>query len=150
MVWATVDDVLAITGEVVEQSSVDQATVLIELHVGRTMEDLPSPTGRDGRWLKIAVAYQAVRQAQSGEVEGLAIDEVQSLSIDGLAISLKHRENSAEPTTLSKLAWRACRNLSWMRVRGQKIGLGHDRMAEYVHETIEFDEDTTWTNWRPI
>lgn len=148
MAWATIADVLAITGEVVEQSAVDQATVLIELYCGRTQEDLPTPTGRDGRWLRIAVAYQAVEQARGGSV-----GEIQSLSIDGLNVGLKTGQTSEGPGSLSKLAWRALRNLSWMRLQGQKVGIGHERATEYVHESIAFDEDepgSVWTNWRPI
>lgn len=147
MAWATIADVLAVTGQTVTQPQIDQAVALVEMHVGRLQADYPTATGRDARWLMLAVAYQTVATAAGGSTQ--AID---SLSIDGLSVSLGD-SRSVGPDSLDPLAWRAARNLSWMRLTSQPVGLPRRSEGEWVHETIRFDEDSegsAWTNWRPI
>lgn len=144
MVWATIADVQSVTGQTVTQTDVDQARVLVELHVGRLQADTTTLTTRDAYWLKVAVAFQAVA-VNSGDTGG----DIGLLVIDGLTVQARETKGSPD---LNALAFRAVQQLSWMRPGSMKVGIGRVQDREMVHETVVFDEDEggSWTQWRPI
>jgi len=105
--WATPADVAEIAGAEVTDAQIRQAQAVVELRVGRTAEATPHIRGRDLRWLKQAVAYQAVWMADQpdlftrSETSGPVIQ-------DGIHIS-----QTPQAQTMAPLALVALRRLSW-------------------------------------
>lgn len=104
--WASVTDVAEITGVTVTDPQLLLAQNVVELRVGRT-SDATGIGARDLRWLRRAVAYQAVWAAEQpdlltrSETEGAVIQ-------DGV-----HINQSAQAQQMAPLALVALRRLSW-------------------------------------
>jgi len=141
MAWATVAEVLEITGETVTSAQVTAAQHVVELHVNRTEDAEDSISTRDTNWLRHGTAWQAVWQA--GKPGYATTTAVQSLTQDGTTINYR----SAADQTLAPLAQRALKNLSWMGARSIAVGLRDQRSREggdYDESFTSVDSDTGW------
>lgn len=116
--WCSVGDVLLFTGKTVTDNQLAQASAALELHIGRTYEELvANPDGgaikigrRDRQWLKQACAYQAAWMlAQPDMYQRL---DMEALASSGRPITLKDRG-----LVLAPLARRAIQRVSWLRSR---------------------------------
>lgn len=112
MPWATVLDVNNLTGTIVAEADVAKAQAVIELHASRT-EAVPLDTigKRDQHWLMLAVAYQTVWMLASPDM--FERTEQRTLLQDGV----EARDMPPDALTLSPLARRALRRLSWKKTR---------------------------------
>jgi hypothetical protein len=124
MAWATIPDVLSVTGKTVTQEEVDRAHFVVEIHVSRT-QGTPADalTARDEYWLKQAVAYQtAWMKAQPDFYERI---EVITLLQDGVEV----RDLPPDALTLAPMARRAIRRLSWRKSRSVHVVSELERAA---------------------
>jgi hypothetical protein len=142
--WATVTDVADITGETVDDNTLQLANEIVEGHVRRIYElDAGRVSTRDAIWLKRAVAWQAAwLPGQDDIVTRLNIKE----------IAEGGRATVLDPTALelAPLAKRNLDNCSWRRSRSGRVrspfvdgpsGLSPDPTAE----TNDF-----YHTWRPM
>ena len=111
--FATIAEVLALTGATVTTAQRSQAAVVIEMTTGLiegTLEARSDISDRDRYWLRVACAYQAAWLLSQPDF--LTRDDVTSLSLDGQSASGK-----ADWLVLSPLARRAMKRLSWRGTR---------------------------------
>lgn len=110
--WATVADILALTGRNVTDLTRSLSAQAIEMHTGliEAVERVDI-VDRDRYWLKLAVCYQAVwLMAQPDYLERNA---VASVSQDGQSATM----GNADWLTLSPQARKCIKRLSWRGVR---------------------------------
>lgn len=113
--WATVNDVLTITGRLVTNEELIQSQMIIDNVTNRTPATSGQMQAQDLIWLKRAVAFQAVwMQAQPDlytKMGTLGFDQ------DGAKATYK----SKAANYLGPLAERALKNVSWLRSRSLRI-----------------------------
>lgn len=115
--WATAVDVKALTGKVVSDALIDQATAIVETLGGARLAKLdPSiASERDFDWLRRAVCYQAAwMEAQPDFFERA---DVSSLNQDGVGASFR-----PDGLVLAPLARRCLKRLSWRGTRTIRPG----------------------------
>jgi hypothetical protein len=112
MTWADAVDVKALTGAVVTDALIDQATAVIELTGGGRLAKLDPAyvSERNLDWLRRAVCYQAAFMADQPDY--FARMDVSSLNQDGIQATLK-----GDSLILAPLARRCLKRLSWRGVR---------------------------------
>ena len=121
--WCTIDDVLLLTGKTVSDAQLQQAATVLELHLGRTYQELvANPDGgtlkvgrRDREWLRRACAYQAAWMlAQPDMYQRLDMDPVAKSGVRGFVLK-------GDALLLAPLARRALQRVSWLRSRSLHI-----------------------------
>lgn len=104
--WATPEDVAEITGVTVNLAQLRLAQNQVELRVGRT-SDATGIGSRDLRWLKRAVAYQAVWAKDQPDLLTRS-ETIGAVIQDGI-----HMSQTPEQQQMAPLALVALRRLSW-------------------------------------
>lgn len=147
--WASVADVAEITGAGVTDAQLRQAQMQVELRVGRT-SDATGIGARDLRWLKRAVAYQAVWAAAQPDL--LTRSETTGAVIqDGI-----HVDQSAQAQQMAPLAMTALRRLSWRGNRAIVVNstlaaaprAGANPATLAVGAVFDYDGYERWLNER--
>lgn len=115
--FTTVEQVKELTSYDVDASDIVLAQAIIESWVGRLETDVVSP--RDFAFLARATAYQAAYVLDNRETVFQQVD-VSSIGQFGQVVTFK-KDDSASPY-VAPLAVRACRNLSWKKIRSVKVG----------------------------
>lgn len=135
--WATVDDVLDLTGKTVTASQLRQAVAMIELHTG-AIEGVErvDTSERDRYWLKLATCYQAAWL--SAQPDAFERNDVSSAGQDGQSAVFR-----ADAHTLSPFARRALKKLSW---RGPRtlITPRADYTGRVDTTSEEYDDSLAW------
>lgn len=144
MGWATVSDVLSVTGHSATEPQLAEADSVITIYCNRTPDASGGMTKRDLYWLRSATCWQTVWQAAQAGYEQLG--SAQAVSQDGLQIQ-RETEHSV---TLAPLAARALKNLSWvgsrtLRTPNIRIPLGVN-VVDYALESS--DEGSDWLPFR--
>ncbi len=134
MVWATAEDVQALTGKVVGDDVIQQATGVIELSQGGRLAALDSTTvsGRNLDWLRRAVAYQAAWMVdQPGSFERM---DVTTSTQDGASATMK-----PDALVLAPLARRCLKRLTWRGMRTIQPGprAGYARLNVYTSDDYD-------------
>lgn len=142
--WATIQEVADITGAVVTNEQLFPAQEVIDLYSNRTMAAASGLRARDIVWLRKAVAWQAVWQAQQFGFSGR--NQMVELAQDGLKVKFPNPSGA----TLSPLAARALRNLSWkgsktLRVASVEVRTGVGNLIDYSLEATDELHD-----WKPL
>lgn len=117
--WATVADVLAITGATVSADQLTRAQFIIEVAADVSPDssfeqsDTTQPSGlispKNLRYLKMAVAYQAAWMLAHPDV--FTNVDVKDLSEDGLSFTA----GNSDSNVLAPMARKCVRRLTWMR-----------------------------------
>lgn len=141
MTWASVAEVLAITGQGVETVDVAVASGVIDIYANRTESASAGLMARDLGWLKSATAWQCVWQKDQPGYEARSV--ASSYSQDGLTVSHTAEWNVA----LAPLAARALKNLSWkgsrtLRVANVRVPVGLANARDFTNEAS--DRLTDW------
>jgi hypothetical protein len=142
MTWASVADVLAITGQGAETVDVAMASSVIDIYANRTEAASAGLHSRDLGWLKSATAWQCVWQKDQPGYSARSV--VSSYSQDGVTVS-----HSAEwQIALAPLAARALKNLSWkgtrtMRVANVRVPAGLADSRDFTNEASD-----QFSDWR--
>lgn len=144
MPWATVEQVAAMTGEVVTDTDVTLASAMIDTIAG-TSEEMPEDaiTPRDRGHLRKATIWQAVWV--KGKPGLLTHREShKSTSADGVAVTRESRTD----VYLAPLADRELRNLSWYSTRTQ----WQPPAPRALPANINFlnEESDNYHAWRPV
>lgn len=144
--FATIAEVLALTGATVTAPQRSQAAVVIEMTTGLiegTLDQRPDMSDRDRYWLRVACAYQAAWLLSQPDF--LTRDDVSSLSLDGQSASGK-----ADWLVLSPLARRAMKRLSWRGTRTlYNEPTARDVEAAIARHTLDDSRDELG-QWSPI
>lgn len=142
MGWATAANVLAMTGKVVTDQVVLEASAVIDIYANRTEDASAAMTARDLGWLQRACAFQAAWMPnQPGFHQRNAVAQITQ---DGLQIIY----DKEWQISLAPLAARALKNLSWktsrtVQVPAVTIPLGS--AANFLNEAS--DEYSTWESF---
>lgn len=140
MGWATAANVLAMTGKVVTDAVVLEASAVIDVYANRTESASGSMTARDLGWLLRATSFQAAWMPdQPGFHQRNAVAQ---MTQDGMQIVYAKEWQ----ISLAPLAARALKNLSWkasrtVQVPAVTIPLGS--AANFLNEAS--DEYSSWT-----
>lgn len=143
--WASDADVTEITGATVTPAQLAQAQTAIETVTGRTAEATARIGPRDLRWLKRAVAYQAVWMADQPDLFTRSTTTGPTIQ-DGAHVNL-----TADGQILAPLARRALKRLSW---RGNRSVFTQSTLAaggggiRYDAEGVVAVHDYSWDRWR--
>lgn len=109
--WATPAQAGVITNKAVSQEDLDTAQGVIDIYSNVTVEASGSLSDRDIRWLRYALAWQAVWQASRVDFgSGMDVDQVTQ---DGHTFSKGYHDAHI----LAPLARRALFKLSWNKSR---------------------------------
>jgi hypothetical protein len=140
--WATLDDVRAITGSGAEAVELAVAQSVIEVFANRTPDATESFGARNLHWLKAAVCWQTVWQRDQPGFN--AQQMVRSFSQDGENATYTAEWN----LTLAPMAARALKNLSWKGTRSintpnARVPLG--RVLEYNFINERSDDYSEWS-----
>src|SRR5690606_8545722 len=111
MSWSTPADASNITGDVIDQTHLDQAQALLEILVGVTEGALPHLKPQDIRLLKKMEAYQAAWMIKQVDLTGRS--DVTLVDQDGLSYS----KGDDDMHVMAPLAKKAYKRLSWNRTR---------------------------------
>lgn len=158
MAWATIADVLAITGRTVTSDQIAQAQYLVELLADRTEDEIGTDaaegtagdwTGRtrDLRRLRDAVAWQAAHlEAQAIDLAALPAG-VASISQPDLAVTFTG-DGLELRRYVSPITLHAVRRLTWRRNRSVPIGSLHD--PGDTGDGEDMTGEPSGTSWTPI
>lgn len=148
--WATVSDVLAITGELVTAGQLMDGQETIMLFSGRTTATpTESIKPRDQQWLKKAVAQQTIWQKeQPGYKTRHWIKEIVQDGTDIIYVGSSEPANMAM-MSLAPLAARALKNLSWLsgkavRLRSPGLPLASGLTSD------EYRRNDDHGGWQPL
>lgn len=125
--WATLADVLSLTGVDAEPDTLTQAEGVVELFAGISPDNTTELSGGNARMLRAAVAYQTAWM--ESQVDVTSRTDVASLDQDGVRVTPAH----ADALVLAPLAKRALDRLSW---RGRRSTRLH-RRCEGRYASIE-------------
>lgn len=142
MSWATTSDVQRLTGKVVQDTDVDQATGIIEIVSGADADllDATNLSARNLKWLRYAVAYQCAFMVDHPDY--FTRMDVTQMTQDGSSATLR-----ADGLVLAPNARRCLKRLSWRGVRTvQATGEfnRHDRFGNLISDEF-FDQ----LDWKP-
>lgn len=138
MTWATPTDVKNITGQTVTEPNIAEAIGVIELKTGLLVDQTPNLSGRDGAYLRRAVAYQTVWQMDNPDV--FVRLDVSSTGQDGQSANYR-----ADALVLAPLAKLALKRLSWKGTRSTS----HERAGADVADD-ELDAYGRPLPWRKL
>lgn len=111
MTWATPAEALALTGETITQSLLDQAHGVLELFVGVTTDAVDNLKPRDIRLLRSAESYQAAWMLRRVDFYGQRDVDNQ------IQDELQYVKGDEDMHILAPLAKNAILRLSWKRSR---------------------------------
>lgn len=144
MGWCTIKQTQGITKRLVSDETLAAAQSIIEIACGvfadaveETDTDLPIAqyiAANDLRWLRMAVAWQAVWVGEHPDL--LERDYTTSESADGQSATW-----GPDGQWLAPLAKRALRNLSWRGTRSIEVGAGLDARGDLDY----LDDRLAWT-----
>lgn len=141
--WATVQQVINVTGVSVTDQQLAQAQDDIEIFSGRVYEDTPRIRQRDLYWLGRAVARQAAWAAgQFGLETRLDATQIQQ---DQVSTSL-----TGDGLVLAPMAARALRRVSWMRSRTVHVRSAVESASLPAGDPLSdsSDESLVWAPYR--
>jgi hypothetical protein len=115
MAWATTAEALTYTGIEVTEAEIQQAQFIVELFADVTEDANANISSKNLRFLKMAVAYQAVWITEHPDL--FTHVDVSSMLQDGLQFNPRHENASL----LAPFARRAINRLSWKRNRSIKV-----------------------------
>lgn len=115
MAWASVFEVLELTGVTVTIAQLDYAQGVIDLFSGVTEDAWANLSGRNLRLLNAATAYQAVWMA--AQVDVITRTDVSELDQDGVKFTPAHQD----ALLLAPLAKRCLDRLSWHGARTLRV-----------------------------
>lgn len=143
MPWATVADVLDVTGETVSEASVRIASHMVDTKAG-TSDDLPADTitGRDRKRLTKATAWQAVHIETT---PGL-LTEREASSSTGAAGTSDRRE-SITAVMYHPLAMLELNGLSWTGTRTEVVP---PRQAIFRDTNFLNEASDDYGVWKPL
>lgn len=138
--WATVADVLTLTGKTVTEEQRRQAVGTLEIKTGLIEEvERPDISGRDRYWLKLATCYQAAWVAAQADL--FERNDVSSAAQDGESAAYRPDAHVLGPlarTAIKRLSWRGPRTL--ITPRGTAASGARDVNSEV------FDDRLPWTS----
>lgn len=147
--WATVDDVAEVTGVTVTDTQLRLAQMQVELRVGRT-SDATGIGSRDLRWLKKAVAYQAVWAKDQPDL--LTRSETTGAVIqDGVHVQQSAQAQQMAPLALAslrRLSWRGNRTVSVTSTLAGPRAIGANPASLAVGAVFDYDGYENWRNER--
>ncbi len=147
--WANVTDVAEITGVGVTDAQLRLAQNQVELRVGRT-SDATGIGARDLRWLKRAVAYQAVWAKDQPDL--LTRSETDGAVIqDGVHINQTAQAQQMAPlamVALRRLSWRGNRTVSVTSTLAGPRAIGANPASLAVGAVFDYDGFENWRNER--
>lgn len=109
MAWASVQEVVDLTGQTLTTTQISVAQGVIELVADVTESADANLSPRDLRYLKMATAYQAVYMVSNAHADFFAQSDVSELDQDGVKFKYSDRQGGL----LSVPAKRALEKLSW-------------------------------------
>lgn len=134
--WATVNDVLKLTGKTVTQEQRDRAVASLEVHIALIEEvERTDITSRDRYWLKLATCYQAAWLAE--QPDAFERNDVASAAQDGESATFR-----PDAHTLAPLARKAVKRLSWRGTRSILTRPIDGRRRDVNSEA--FDDSLAW------
>lgn len=125
--YATADDVYAITGYTVDPSMIKMAQTIIEIYTGRVEADIVG--GRDRSLLGRATAFQAAYMNDSTD---MIFEQVAGATVGQNDSLVQFRAGDNHSPFVSPLAALACKHLSWKKSRSIHTGRIFDRGRSYV------------------
>lgn len=141
MSWASIAETTNITGVVVSESVLTQAQFTIELFSG--VDESYVITGRDTRYLRMAVAYQAAWL--KGQIDVMTRTDVSQVTQDQLSLIYANQD----APVLAPLARQALKRLSWKTSRSVTLRRPQDTRKSWDPEQ-EFVTDTGGPPYRPL
>lgn len=144
--WATVADVLSVTGKTVTDAQLALAIHSIELVTGLIAEvERPDMTRRDAYWLRQAACFQAAWLAPTPDY--LERNDVASASADGQAATGEH----ADWLVLGPLTRRAIKRLSWRGTRSiRPIPVDERGRIRVPSHYVPLEAHDDFQAWRPL
>lgn len=137
MAWATVADVLEITGLTVTAPKIAIGRGIIENVVGLfESADRPDISDRDLEWLRRAVCYQTAFVADNPDL--FSRIDVTSASQDGESVNFRN----VDAHFLAPLARKCIRRLSWRGLHRPKDVADDRRYVNVLSE--EYDDSLAW------
>jgi hypothetical protein len=142
--WATLEQVVTLTGITVDAPVLAQAQSHIEMACGRLFEDTAERMGtRDQTWLGRAVAYQAAwLTAQPDWATRLEI------TADGSSASATQYPPKA--LVLASNAKLALSRVSWLRSRSLRVLSADEANRDNTSEDEPEDTEPGWSQWKPV
>ncbi|WP_274029454.1 hypothetical protein [Streptomyces sp. MMBL 11-1] len=147
--WASIQDVVDITGATVTDAQLRRAQYVIDLVSGRTYEIhtvlVEEGRTRDLRWLKQAVAYQAAWMAAQP-------DMFTRLNLTSVNQDTAQAQMGASALTLAPLARRALHQVSWQGTRSVQVRTQRSRLlpGQGVQPAGAPVRDYGWEEWEPL
>lgn len=143
MAWATVAEVLAMTGETVTAQDVAIASAMIDTKAG-TSDDLPEDaiSAKDRAHLKKAAIWQSVFVASK---PGLLTD-LEAVTQSSAAGASQSRK-SISAVMYAPLALLELENLSW---NGTRTVVIPPRQAQFARESFLNEQSDGCGTWRPL
>lgn len=140
MTWATAADVLSLTGKVVEDDVIQMATGIVEMNSGilqAATSGVTSPGTRNLEWLRRAISYQAAFMVEYPDY--FSRMDVSTFTQDGASAALK-----TDALTLSPLAKKCIRRLSWRGTRTIQPTTGRPITSRAPYTSDDFDDNLPW------
>lgn len=114
--WATPQDVIVFTGQVVDTDDIERAAAVIDVHTGAGDLDITKLKTRNRRMLKLATAYQAAWMKEQFDL--LSRSDVTSISQEGGSVTVRDELSF----TLAPLAKAALKRATWNGNRTVLVG----------------------------
>lgn len=139
MAWASAEDVQNLTGKVVDDTVVQQATGIIEMTSGGRVASMTTVnvSARNLDWLRRAVAYQAAFMVEYPDY--FSRQDVSAMTQDGASATFR-----ADGLVLSPLARRCLKRLSWRGVRTMQAGRTDTLRHIPVSTSDDYDDSLSW------
>lgn len=136
MVWCTAADVQALTGKVVGDEDVAQATGIIELTSGARVASFTttSISNRNLDWLRRAVAYQAAWMVEHPDY--FSRDDVSTFTQDGTSAAYR-----PDGLVLAPNARRCLKRLSWRGMRTVQAVPGRRTWSAAPYTSDDYDNN---------
>lgn len=137
MAWATLADVLAVTGLGAETVDLAAGSAVVTIYANRTEAASGGIHARDLEWLRQATCWQTVWQKNQPGFEARSV--VSSYSQDGLTVAHAAEWN----ISLAPMAARALKNLSWkgsrtLKVEDVRIPAGLANSRDFTNERSDY------------
>ena len=141
MVWATAQQTLDMTGVTVTDTQVSQAQTMVELFSG--VDESYALRGRDVRYLRMAVAYQAAWI--KGQIDVTTRTDVSQVTQDEMSFTYANQD----APVLAPLARQALKRLSWKTSRSVMVQRLIDTVTP-MDPTMAFLTDEDCSGYRPM
>lgn len=149
MSWATVEDVLTLTGKTVTEPQLAMAQGMIDIYSNTTEAASGNLRIRDTRYLRMATAYQAAWMLEHPDL--FSVTEVSSGSQDGSSF----QTSKEDALLLAPLAARCLHRLTWKGPRsvralptdqfGNVLGTGQNPSEYAWTRDLEDQDSGSWT-----